>query len=331
MFCPLLEKLVPETRGLIYKYVLAFETPLKHVKDMRPLLEKSHQSTESRAELASSEEPTDKSDSLDHVDISILTTNKLIYTEAIVVLYESNIISVNPAICKPKDTSTLRATDLALATQVVTKINVGPDPITERPTGLQECVNVATNILPAIFPKLTSSSVYLYTDAYSKPVTALFMFVTAMRGSTTFETVEFDSVGSVVASSTENPGLKFIGQCKATMERWGKAQAPSDTSLLGLTTKKLQGLSEGLSPGTVDTLSQRMYDDMQAAVVPPKCVAIETGSLEFWTVIDEILHLTQDAILQILQRPEGHDIDSDSEDAWEDYDGEISGEDESAS
>lgn len=189
----------------------------------------------------------------------------------------------------------------------------------------------AIKVLPATFSKLTSAGVYLCSDAYSKPVTALFMFVTAMRGSTTFDTVEFDSVGSVVASSTKHPGLKSVGQCKATMERSEKAQAPSDTGLLGLTTKKLQGLSEGLPPGTVDPLSQRMFDDMQAAVVPPGCAVIKMGSLEFWIVIDEILRETQAAITQILQRFEGQEIDSDSEDAWEDDDGEVSGEDESVS
>jgi hypothetical protein len=331
MSCPLLQKLAPETRGLIYEYVLTFDIPLKHVKNMRPFLEKSDQSTESRAERASSEETTHENDPSTRIDVSILTTNKLIYTEAIAVLYESNIINVNPKICKPESVSTLRATDLALATHVATKIGVGPDPTTGRPTGLQEVVNIATKVLPAIFPKLTSTSVYLYTDAYSKPVTALFMFITATRGSTLFETVEFESVGSVLASSTEKPGLKFVGQCKATMERWEKDQAPANTGLLSLTTKSLQRASEGLPPGTVLPLAQKMFNDMQATVVPPGYAAIETGSLEFWTVIDEILRESQAAISQIMRRLQDQEMDSGSEDEWEDYDEEVSGEEESAS
>jgi len=328
MSCPLLQKLAPETRGLIYEYVLTFDKSLKHVKDLRPFLEKSDQSTESNAKRASSEESTHENGAFTRIDVSILTTNKLIYTEAIAVLYKSNIINVNPTICKPENISTLRATDLALATQVVTKIGVGPDPTTRR---LQEVVNIAMKVLPAIFPKLTSTSVYLYTDAYSKPVTALFMFITATRGSTLFDTVAFESVGSVVASSTTNPGLKFVFQRKATMERWEKDQAPANTGLLSLTTKSLQRASEGLPPGTVLPLAQKMFNDMQATVVPPGYVAIETGSLEFWTVIDEILRESQAAISQIMRRLQDQETDSGSEDEWEDYDGEVAGEDESAS
>ncbi|GAB7323056.1 hypothetical protein MBLNU13_g05573t1 [Cladosporium sp. NU13] len=328
---PLLQKLAPETRGLIYKYVLTFDTPLKHAQNMRPFLGKSGHSIESRAETSTSEDSAHESDSFERVDIAILTTNKLIYTEAIVVLYENNTFNVNTAICKPENISTLRATDLALAKHVVTKISVGPDPVTERPTGLQGCVDVGTKILPAIFPKLTSATMYLYTDTYSKPITALLMFVTAMRRSTIFDTVEFDSVGSVVASSSDNPGLKFVGQCKATVDRWEKDQAPGDSGLLSLTTKNLQRDSEGLPPGTVAPLAQRMFDDMHVAVVPPGCAVIEMGSLEFWTVIDEILREAQAAISQIMRRFEGREIDAGSEEEWEDYDGEDSGEDEGGS
>lgn len=38
--CPLLDKLAPETRNLIYEYVLSFETPVKHATNMQPFLQK---------------------------------------------------------------------------------------------------------------------------------------------------------------------------------------------------------------------------------------------------------------------------------------------------
>jgi hypothetical protein len=74
-----------------------------------------------------------------------------------------------------------------------------------------------------------------------------------------------------------------------------------------------------------------MFDAMHATVVPPGCAAIETGSHEFWTAIDELLRETQADISQILYRFEGREIDSEpgyaeEEDDWESFD-----EDESAS
>jgi len=38
--CPLLDKLAPETRVLIYEYVLSFETPVKHATNLQPFLQK---------------------------------------------------------------------------------------------------------------------------------------------------------------------------------------------------------------------------------------------------------------------------------------------------
>ena len=40
MSCPLLEKLAPETRSIIYEYVLSFETPVKHATNLQPFLQK---------------------------------------------------------------------------------------------------------------------------------------------------------------------------------------------------------------------------------------------------------------------------------------------------
>ena len=40
MPCPLLDKLAPETRVLIYEYVLSFETPVKHATNLQPFLQK---------------------------------------------------------------------------------------------------------------------------------------------------------------------------------------------------------------------------------------------------------------------------------------------------
>jgi hypothetical protein len=132
MSCPLLEKFAPETRSLIWEYVLTFDAPLRHIQQMRPFIEKFGQSTKPDTETSSSEEPSAVSDLSDRANTSILTTNKLVYNEAIPVFYKHNTIKVDAAICKPENTATLCATDLSLAAQVTAESELQPMPQTER-------------------------------------------------------------------------------------------------------------------------------------------------------------------------------------------------------
>ena len=126
MSCPL-DKLAPETRVLIYEYVLAFDTPLKHVTEMRPFVKKLtgvEPTSDSRITGSEIKTTTD----MQCVNTSILTANKLIYTEAIAVLYARNTIVFDAQMCKPEDLVSARATDLSLAKHVIVKMNDSVDP-----------------------------------------------------------------------------------------------------------------------------------------------------------------------------------------------------------
>jgi hypothetical protein len=146
MSCTLLEKLAAETRLRIYEYVLTFDTPVKHANKMRPFVEKltgargvsgpkQMQSTilkeltkagskfGVKAKAVQGSEPSDVDGSLQRIDTSILTTCKLVYNEAISVFYTSNTIHFEAQLCRRKDITHSRATDLSLATQMVIKID----------------------------------------------------------------------------------------------------------------------------------------------------------------------------------------------------------------
>jgi len=196
---------------------------------MRPFVEKSGQEIKSKVELTLRQEPAHTSESIKRIDVSILTTSKLIYTEAISTFYKSNIITVDAPTCKPENISALRGTDLTLATQVVTKISLNPEYVAAGPRSLAECMCLATHTLPSIFPKLISASVCVYTDAFEMPVTKLFRVADVLRDSAKFDTVHFEGVGSVAAYSTDRPDLKFIAQCKLTIERQQKDEIPPPT------------------------------------------------------------------------------------------------------
>lgn len=53
-----------------------------------------------------------------------MTVSKLIYTEAILVFYENNRISVDIRFCDYKALMSPLATDLSLATQIMTRIDL---------------------------------------------------------------------------------------------------------------------------------------------------------------------------------------------------------------
>jgi hypothetical protein len=65
---------------------------------------------------------------LRRVNTSILTTNKLIYIEAIAVLYARNPLHFDAQMCAHEDIVSPHATDLSLATNVIVKIDDSLDP-----------------------------------------------------------------------------------------------------------------------------------------------------------------------------------------------------------
>jgi hypothetical protein len=154
MSSPLLDKLAPETRILIYEYVLSFDVPIKHTTNMQPFLwkltgAKSHsagdsveednesdwesidgedeskiRSTEADLESAPALEQSEITQSLHHVNTSILTVSKLVYREAIAVFYKTNTVKVDPQLCDYEAFQAPRATDLSLATRIVAEIDI---------------------------------------------------------------------------------------------------------------------------------------------------------------------------------------------------------------
>lgn len=185
MACPLLEKLAPETRNLIYEYVLTFDTPLKHVQQIRPSIEKFGD-TDWKTEAALSEEHSAVSAS-DRANTSILTASKLIYTEAIVAFYKSNVVTIDPRMfgtsTKHRQIERILATDLAMATQVVTNLRLSFGTAKEAEVGLGGSTNLLLKGYPKMFPKLRAGRVNIYTDAGPNPVVALFVAADTMRHS----------------------------------------------------------------------------------------------------------------------------------------------------
>lgn len=120
MSCPFLDKLAPETRTLIYEYVLTFNHPVKHAKRMQPFVKKltgtesipNLESTAAELEPESDAKARRNTTVLGPVDTSILTTSKVIFNEAIVVFYSKNIIRANPEMCSSKHLVSPLATDL---------------------------------------------------------------------------------------------------------------------------------------------------------------------------------------------------------------------------
>lgn len=158
--CPLLNKLAPETRVKIYEYVLTFETPVKHAKEMRPFLEKMT-GTKAKTNLKSLPEATDQ---LRHINTSILSTSKLIYAEANGIFYQNNVIYLNAPAMKFKDLANPRATDLSLAKQVITKVSVDMELSLLNGIEANDALLFALLGSAAIFPDLRTSTTYIHTD-----------------------------------------------------------------------------------------------------------------------------------------------------------------------
>jgi hypothetical protein len=302
MSCSLLEKLAPETRTLIYEYVLTFDAPLKHAYNMRPFLEKSGKSTESnesKTEEVLSEEPSAASNYFNRVNTSILTTSKLVYNEAIPVFYKQNTITIDAAVCRPENITELRATDLSLATQVTLDSVPRVNPQDGRTDGLGQEARFAKYSFSKIFPKLKTAVVHIYTDAHATPVSTLFAITASLRSSRGYATVRFNGVGSVVAlpiCPRNQPQFALVIQCRRTVDRWAKGKV--DLRLGDKMGMSMRAVYEtwrrtGNVPGTIDPVTHRLFNAKKNSLVPVGYPPIVAGSYEFWTIADESLRQMQ--------------------------------------
>jgi hypothetical protein len=313
MSCPLLEKLAPETRNLIYEYVLTFETELKHVQKMQPFIDKLCRRTASDSDLLpTSAESSEVNDPVHRVDTSILTASKLIYNEAIVIFYENNDIRFESGNCKHDDIVSPLATDLSLATRVVMRIGLGCEPVSydKHFVDVSNAHEITTRSLPAIFPSLRTCRVYAYTDGTSHPAKILFARAKSMRASPRYEAIHFDTVGSLVATFKEVPQGKIFVQSKAAMDRWAQAiqpepilsvpRVPISQTLARLgelkpTARMIQHMSQALPQARV--LEDMLIARYKRMVLPDAYPPIARDSHEYWTLVDAI-------VCKLNQRPE---------------------------
>jgi len=356
MSCPLLDQLAPETRNLIYAYALTFDAPLKHVHKMRPFVEKSAKNTgsidsiesnESKAETASSEEPSTVSSSFNHVNISILTTSKLIYKEAIAMFYKHNTINIEASMCRLENVLALHTTDLSLATHVTVESVLKVDPQDGKFDGLGVITTFASVGFPLIFPKLKTVTVYVNTDAHPLSVSALLALTAKLKSTPGFAGVKFDGVGSAVAYPIlppDHPKFKLVLRCQTTVARWANGKIPDDDDVMSMSTRVIYDYCKTHNPpGTVDPIARSFFNRAHDAIVPIDYPVIEPDSYEFWTVADEGLrHMQLDFQRQqqarrapIEDASSDSDSDSDyspsSEEEDDDDDEDASEDDESAS
>lgn len=188
MACPFLYKLAPELRNKIYGYVLGSDLPLertlksfvkpkehflnsrvslKHATDLQPFVKK--------LTGVDGEVPvkyfTQHWKQVKHErcrwrlrDVDILCTSKVVYSEAVKVLYDQNIIRVDIELFDlPNILAATNSSDLSLAKNLEVALNnssATPD------------MNVLLPKLHAVFPGLQST--ILLTDAAALPEKSLF-------------------------------------------------------------------------------------------------------------------------------------------------------------
>lgn len=284
MACPLLEKLAPEIRNLIYKYVLTFDTPLKHAQKMRPFINKLYQRSDSDTGNTSSAGSSDMADSLQRVDTALLSTSRLIFKEATAAFYENNVIYLDADHCEAASIVSPRATDLSLATQVMMKLT-GWNDGTKSLSALRNGITFAQEGLPAVFPKLRTATIYIYTDSYEAPVAGLFAFADYIRHSPNHEDVVFEGVGSVTARSVNPPRINYLVQCKQTVERWTNEEPePSWQSPFYMSARSMYPYSQD---GHVHAAAIQSFNAARRSYLPGSYPEIAEDSFEFWTIVDE--------------------------------------------
>lgn len=351
MSCPLLEKLAPETRSIIYEYVLSFETPVKHATNLQPFLRKltaknneeipfkhatnfkaffekltggkiepepesaevenesdgqsiegeddsGFESTEAEPESSLGTEAAGEPESLRRVNTSILTASKLIYTEAVAVFYKSNTISIDAQFCAYEALESPKTTDLSLATQVVTKVDLSKMSQNSRDGefGAIEfnAIRIATVAIPSICPNLRSSTFFLYVNRKF-----LLHLAVMMRANPVYSETSFDGVGSIAACSTRNRKLKIVVQCRETMESWAEPTgdiSPHVLHPLLVTAGSLYRHSRGDPQGFHAQYARTMFSAASRTGVPEGYGGIDYDSYEFWTVVDNALSAFQRAL-----------------------------------
>lgn len=285
MACPLLERLAPETRNLIYEYVLTFDTPFKHAQKMRPFINKLYERSDSGTGTTSGAASSHMADSLQRVDTALLSTSRLIYKEAVVAFYKNNVICFDADGCEAASIVSPRATDLSLATQVMMKITGGYD-TAKSLSAFHEGIEFSQEAFPAIFSKLRTATIYIYTDSCMAPVEALFALADYLHSSPNHDDIVFEGVGSFTAHSVNQPHISTMVQCKKTVEGWAKAELGLGSLYrFEMSTKSRYPYSQD---GHVHRDAIRSFNVARRSYLPDSYPEVAEGSFEFWTVVDEV-------------------------------------------
>lgn len=292
MACPL-DKLAPETRVLIYEYVLAFDSPLKHVKEMRPFVKKLT-GVEPKSSFGPTGSEMKTTTDMQLVNTSILTANKLIYTEAIAVFYKHNTIHFDAEFCASEDIVSPLATDLSLAKRIIVKMNDSVDPTVSGRIG--SAVKMSGLTIPAIFPNMRTCSVYISVDTELDPSALLISLCCCWRGDDMFSEVYSNGVGSVHAVMRDSPGLKLVLQSRWTMDRWKNPVpiSPDSLTLRNVSATSLYQASRANPQNIFGKRAKFVFDLFKTLLLElPELENVEPDGYEFWTGVDAFLCAVQ--------------------------------------
>jgi hypothetical protein len=287
MSCPL-DKLAPETRTVIYEYVLSFDTPLKHVTKMQPFVKKLT-GIEPKSGSGSTGSETETITDLQRVNTSLLTASKLIYVEAIAVFYKHNTIHFDAQMCKFEDLDSPRATDLSLAKHVIVKIDDSVDPKASRRIG--SAAKMSGTTVPVIFPNMCTCSVYISVDTNPNPSTLLVSLCCSLLGDDMFSEVYFNGIGSLHAVMRGSPCLKLVMQSKWTMDRWANLESisPGSLTLTNISAPSLYQASRANHQNIFGQHAKFVFNMFKTLLEEPELENVEPDGYEFWTSVDACL------------------------------------------
>jgi len=288
-----LDKLAPETRAMIYKYVLSFDTPLKHITKMQPFVKKLTGSEVESGPPHITGSDTEAITELQRVNTSILTASKPVYVEAVAVFYKLNTIHFDAQMCTFESLVSPRATDLSLVTQVVVKIDdsVGP----EIGVRLGSAMAMSTATIPAIVPNLRTCSAYISVDTEPYPSMILAILGSSLRHVDSFSKVYFNGVGSVHVVLKDSPCVELVLQSRCTIDRWA-SPGPIPTGGLTLTNVSATSLyqaSRGDPQNVYMQHAKYVFNIFKYLLGPLGTEKLDLDGYDFWTCVDAGLCMSQ--------------------------------------
>jgi hypothetical protein len=250
------------------------------------------QTTEAEYKLSLSTKARDTKERLCPVNTFILTTSKLVYTEAIGVFDKTNIINADALLCNYGIVNLPQVMDLSLATRIVANLGTthDSDPMKiDKTFGpvMKRAIFTAMAGLPAIFPQLRSSTVCINVNARH-----LFCVARLIRAWSGCSIVSFDGVGSLATSWSSLPNLKFTVHCRASMQRWADQTGDITSTFFTPVDVSANVLYRALQADPQCSRARfvrSFFDCIHATVLPEDNGAIDEDSHEFWTVIDVCL------------------------------------------